>query len=106
MSDWEGLVKAAFSAALALFGFIFLNIADLSSVQAGANSLELFVTAVILSIKPTGFSLFVDVVAAIVSGVVSFRAVGKNVVAAIFGFLFIYFFIAILVNYFLVAPSF
>lgn len=51
---------AAFVADLAPFAFIFLNTTDLSSIQAGAYSLELFFAAIVLSLKPTGLSLVED----------------------------------------------
>lgn len=105
MSDWTQLVGAAFTAAFALFAAIWLHSADLSTVSSGSQSLEVFLTAVLLSVKPTGFSLLVDVAAAILSGMVSIRTVGGNIAAGIFGFLFIYFFVSIMVNFLFVAPS-
>ncbi|WP_049947663.1 hypothetical protein [Candidatus Halobonum tyrrellensis] len=105
MSDWGEMVRAAFGAALAIFAFIFLKTADLSSVQSGGESLQLFLIALVLSLKPTGFSLIVDAGAATLSGVVSFRMVGENVVATIFVFLLLYFFISLVVNYLFVAPG-
>lgn len=106
MSDWKELVGVATASALAIFGGLWLSFADFSTVQSGTQSIELFITAVVLSVKPTGLSLAIDAVAAAISGVVSFKTVGQNIVLGLFGFVFVYSFLSITVNYFFVAPNF
>lgn len=100
MTDWTEFVDKAFAVALAIFGFLFLYVlADFSSLSASIESLEHFVLAFGYSLKPTGLSLFIDAVAASITGVVSFKAVKENVLFGLFIALVLYFFFAILGNY-------
>lgn len=105
MSDWSELVGGAFAAALALFAALFFLFADFSSTSASIDGLEQFLTAIVLSFKPSGISFFIDAVAALLTGIVSFKTVGENVIAWIFVTAFVYSFISISVNYFFVAPG-
>lgn len=101
--DWEDLVGAAFLAAFALFVFLFLSFADFSTTSASIDSLERFIVAATLSIVPSGLSLWIDLAAAALSGVVSVQILEDNALAALFAFLFVYFFVSISVNYLFVA---
>lgn len=105
MSNWSELIQVAVASALALFGALFFIFVDFSSTSAAIDGTERLLTAIILSFKPTGISFLIDAVAALLTGVVSFKTVGGNVVAWIFVAVFVYSFISISVNYFVVAPG-
>lgn len=97
--DWGEFVGAAFAIAVLLFALLFLKFGDFSSMSAMTESTSNFLLAIGYSLKPTGLSLWIDLIAAVLTGVVSFRAVQRNVLMGIFGGLVLYFFLAIIGNY-------
>lgn len=98
-SDWEEFVQAAFVAAFALFAFLFLHIGDFSSISSTSDSLSNFLLTFGHTISPTGLSLYIDAVAALLTGLVSLNVLKRNQLAGLFVALFLYFFLSFIGNY-------